>query len=121
MSKALKKWLNEEAGRTTQLAKYLGVSQPAVTKMIQAGNWQDRRYARKIMEFTRIPAKDLFPFWVDIFEYSKDVQDEKFMEKKKDLEAKMKALKSQMDILLVDEDINAKDIEDHFKSIGLTK
>lgn len=127
---ALRNWIFQKedgtlSGRGTkrmsQLADYLGVTQPCVTKMIQNGTYQDRKYARKIMEFTRIPANELFPFWVDIFEYSQDVQDDSFVQKKKDIQARMKALQDEMDILIIGEQEDKKDIEEHLASIGLKK
>lgn len=105
-------------GRITALAKYLDVTQAAVTKMIQSGSYQDRKHARKIMEFTRIPAKELFPFWVDIFEYSNDVQNEALMKKRKEIQERMKALQDELDVLYADD---TQDIDDHLKSIGLAR
>ena len=127
---ALKKWVFEkEDGTMTSrgtkkmsgLADYLGVTQPCVTKMIQNGTYQDRKYARKIMEFTKIPAHELFPFWVDIFGYSEDVQNESLQVKRKQIQERMKLLQDELDVLYVDDNKNAKDIEEHLTSIGLKK
>lgn len=127
---ALKKWVFEKedgtmTGRGTKkmsgLADYLGVTQPCVTKMIQNGTYQDRKYARKIMEFTKIPAHELFPFWVEIFDYSKEVQDESLLIKRKEIQERMKLLQNELDVLYVDDDKNAKDIKEHLTLIGLNK
>lgn len=127
---ALRKWVFEKddgtfssrgTKRMSNLAEFLGITQPALTKIIQNGTYQNTKYSRKIMEFTKIPASELFPFWVDIFDYSKVVQDGRFEAKKKEIQEKMKLLQDELDILYVDNDENAKDIEEHLTAIGLKK
>jgi transcriptional regulator with XRE-family HTH domain len=124
---ALRKWVFEKSdgsmgkkgfGRLTELAEYLGVSQPAVTKMIQNGTFQDRRYARKIMEFTKIPAKELFPFWVEVFEYSDTVQDDELMKKREEIKQRMALLQDELVALYPNDDQNKADIEQHLNSKG---
>lgn len=124
---ALRKWVFEKYdgsmgkkgfGRLTELAEYLGVSQPAVTKMIQNGTFQDRRYARKIMEFTKIPAKELFPFWVEVFEYSDTVQDDELMKKREEIKQRMALLQDELVALYPNDDQNKADIEQHLNSKG---
>lgn len=124
---ALRKWVFEKSdgsmgkkgvGRLTELAEYLGVSQPAVTKMIQNGTFQDRRYARKIMEFTKIPAKELFPFWVEVFEYSDTVQDDELMKKREEIKQRMALLQDELVALCPNDDQNKADIEQHLNSKG---
>lgn len=124
---ALRKWAFEKSdgsmgkkgfGRLTELAEYLGVSQPAVTKMIQNGTFQYRRYARKIMEFTKIPAKELFPFWVEVFEYSDTVQDDELMKKREEIKQRMALLQDELVALYPNDDQNKIDIEHHLNSKG---
>lgn len=124
---ALRKWVFEKSdgsmgkkgfGRLTELAEYLGLSQPAVTKMIQNGTFQDRRYARKIMEFTKIPAKELFPFWVEVFEYSDTVQDDELMKKREEIKQRMALLQDELVALYPNDDQNKADIEQHLNSKG---
>lgn len=73
-------------GRCSDLANYLGVTQPAVTRMINNSVQIQNKYAIKIMEFTGLSAEDIFPEWAEIFKVSKDIQVEINMAQKKEMD-----------------------------------
>lgn len=76
-NKALRDWANDNVykngkhskglGRVTELAKHLGISQPAVTKIIDGTVRIKFEYIESILEFTGIKAKDLLPEYYDLF------------------------------------------------------
>lgn len=101
---ALQKWAIEGAdgrgsGRISGLAKHLGISQPAVTKIIQKGSHENMTYAKSIMEYTQLPAEELFPFWVDIFKYSEELKVIEKEKKKNDIQSRIGELKSELELL----------------------
>lgn len=94
MNKALHEWAKEDIrphqkrgnGRITALAKHLGVSQPAVTKMIDGSSNIKFKYIKQIMEFTGISAKDIFPEHYELLKESIQMEMENAVnQKKKDL------------------------------------
>lgn len=74
-NKALKEWAKEDIkphqkrgnGRISALARHLGISQPAVTKIINDGLGIRFEYVQKIIDFTGIEAKDLLPEYYEFF------------------------------------------------------
>jgi len=77
-------------GNITKLAKHLGMSQPAATKLIQREGQYNIKYAEDIMVFTGIPAEELFPAWFQIIEVSeamkKNQKDQRNIRRKKEIE-----------------------------------
>ena len=101
---ALQKWATEGgdgrgSGRISGLAKHLGISQPAVTKIIQKGSHENMTYARSIMEYTQLPAEELFPFWVDIFKYSDELKAMEKERRKNDIQSRINKLNSELESL----------------------
>lgn len=96
MNKALRIWADDNPyntgraskglGRTTGLANHLGLTQPAVTKMINGDIDIKSKYVKKIVEYTGIPIKDLLPeyheLFKDCFELELVLLDGKIKEKK---------------------------------------
>lgn len=74
-NKALREWARENIrphqkrgnGRITALAKHLGISQPALTKIIDGKIRIKFEYIEGILEFTGIKAKDLIPEYYELF------------------------------------------------------
>ena len=67
------------SGRITKLAMHLGITQPAMSKILLDGGAIRHKHARKIMEFTGLSAVELFPEWAEIFGFS-EIQQTKINE-----------------------------------------
>lgn len=71
-NKALRDWADggrsgRGSGKISALAKHLGLSQPAVSKMIDGSVSIRFEYIKPIIEFTNIKAKDLLPDYYVLF------------------------------------------------------
>lgn len=66
-NKALRDWVKGERGRISELARHLGVSQPAVTKMIDGSVDIRFKYIKPIIQLTGLRAKDLIPEYYELF------------------------------------------------------
>lgn len=78
MNIALKKWATEDIkphqkrgnGRVSALARHLGLSQSAVTKMIDGSSQIQLKYIPEIISFTGISARHLLPEYYAFFKDS---------------------------------------------------
>lgn len=102
-NKALREWARDGAngrgsGKISKLAFHIGVTQPALSKMIDGSIRIKFDYIEDIMEFTGIPARELLPEYYDLFKKSLRMEIEEifnqrkreitsvFMEMQKDIE-----------------------------------
>jgi hypothetical protein len=107
-NKALREWAKEDIkphqkrgnGRISALARHLGISQPAVTKIIDGSSLIKLKYVNGIIEFTGISAKDLLPEYYELFS-----EDFKGIEYK---------LKSNIDLI---KELSIKQLEDSIEQI----
>ena len=77
------RFINARSGKITQLAAHLGLSQPAVSKMIYKDAPISMKHAKGIMEFTGIGAKDLFPYHYELLKESFEIEMKNTIESKK--------------------------------------
>ena len=83
------KFSRRGSNRVTELAVHLGITQPAVTKIINGGESIRYKYAKQIMEFTGLSAVELFPEWAEIFGFS-EIQQTQINKMQKQELAKLK-------------------------------
>lgn len=70
MNKALRDWCHAEVGRITYLSHHLGLTQPAISKMIVSENPLRLKYAKKLIMLTGLSADLLYPFHHELFKWS---------------------------------------------------
>lgn len=101
MNIALKEWVTENSngrgnGRVSALAKHLGLSQPAVTKIIDGSSQIQFKHIAEIIKFTGISARNLLPEYYLFFKDSFKSDEEKL---EKNLNFKKKKFLAELDLI----------------------